>query len=568
MNKTASGTAVSGTTPGAVDAGVDARLGSGVADPRRFRILPWSLGSIALLLAAWQLAALRLPPIILPSIDSTAIALARLLVDPATWLALGESLGSYLSGFAIAAALGTVIGVTTGLSPAARSAFAPFLALLGSVPTVAWMGLAMIWFGLGMGPTVFLVVVTTTPILVWALARAVADRDQRLEELADVFELSPGLRLRHVTIPPLIGTAQAALVAMAGLGWKLTVMGEFLTASRGLGELLVEAKAHLQTDRVIAITVLLVFVWVVVDLVLRAAATARPARAGSRIADQYAEAGSAGRPDPDSSAATAETPRPIAPGSEHETREAAALLRCVDVSLGYDSVIAHRISFAVRPGCVIAVLGASGIGKSSLLNVLGGLRVPLEGSVERRGPVRAAYVFQEDRLLPWRTVEQNVSLLTGSSQRDTHAQLEALGLAEAAHRMPHELSGGMRRRVALARGFLRDAELLLLDEPFAGLDPLRRAALIDDIEQLRRTRGRAIVFVTHDVDDAILLADEALVLGAPSPVRPAIPAEVVARVDLSGLGPTRSAGDPASASLRARLLAALLGETPAQDPRL
>ncbi len=540
---------------------------SGAAAPRPPRGLPrpllWSLASVAALLAAWHVAALHLPPIILPSLESTAAAFARLLVEPAVWVALAESLGTYLAGFAIAAALGAVIGVATGLSAAVRGAFAPVLGLLGSVPTVAWMGLAMIWFGLGMGPTVFLVVATTTPILVSALSRAVSDRDRRFEELADVFELPRRARLRHITLPPLLGSAQAALASMAGLGWKLTVMGEFLTASRGLGELLVEAKAHLQTDRVIAITALLVIVWALVDLVLRAAAAARMPGRGSQLAGTD--------PDPRPTPAPIRARASASPDPDHGEREPEPLLGCVDVSLGYGSVIARGISFAVRPGRVTAVLGASGIGKSSLLHVLGGLRDPLAGTVERHDRLRASYVFQDDRLLPWRTVEQNVALLSAADPREARSQLAALGLAEAGHRMPHELSGGMRRRAALARGFLRDAELLLLDEPFAGLDPRRRAALVDDIERMRRVRGRAIVFVTHDVDDAVLLADEALVLGTPDPPQPArsgpsagpaLPAEVVARVDLTALGPSRTAGDPAAAALRARLLSALLGETP------
>lgn len=531
------------------------------------RVLPhpllWSLASIAVLLAAWHVAALRLPPIILPSIDSTVAACARLLAEPATWVALGASLGTFLAGFVIAAAVGALIGVATGLSAAVRGAFAPVLGLLGSVPTVAWMGLAMIWFGLGMGPTVFLVVATTTPILASALARAVSDRDQRFEELADVFELPSGARMRHVTLPPLLGSAQAALSAMAGLGWKLTVMGEFLTASRGLGELLVEAKAHLQTDRVIAITVLLVIVWAVIDLVLRAATGARTRARRSR--------GAGTNPDPRPAPAVIRAHDPAPSGRDRGARDPEPLLRCRDVALGYDSVVARGLSFSVRPGRVTAVLGASGIGKSSLLHVLGGLRAPLAGAVDRREGLRTSYVFQDDRLLPWRTVEQNVALLSAAPLPRARQQLAALGVADAADRMPDELSGGMRRRAALARGFLRDAELLLLDEPFAGLDPRRRAALIDDIERMRRQRDRAIVFVTHDVDDAMLLADEALVLGIPDPPRPARSepsagetpaAEVVARVDLSGLGPSRTAGDPAAAALRARLLSALVGAHP------
>jgi ABC-type nitrate/sulfonate/bicarbonate transport system ATPase subunit/ABC-type nitrate/sulfonate/bicarbonate transport system permease component len=494
-----------------------------------------------LLLLVWHLAASQLPSIIVPSIVSTVRAFGALVVEPDTWRSLSQSLASFACGIVLAAVLGAGVGLATGLSRRAHGFFAPVLGLLNSVPFVAWMGLAMIWFGLGMGPTVFLVIVTTAPILTAALARSLADRDPRYDELADAFGLSPGARLRHITLPPILGTAHASLLAMAGLGWKITVMGELLTASRGLGEILVEAKAHVQTDRVIAVTALLVLVWAVVEGGLRALARPRRATAACEahadVSDEYWVRTSTG-----------------ARTSAEEAVRDRALLRCDEVALGYGTVIVDGVSFEVHPGRVLAILGPSGAGKSSLLRVLGGLHDPMSGTVERRDDVRSSIVFQDDRLLPWRTLEQNVSILSGVGHGDVRTHLERLGLLHAATQLPSALSGGMRRRAAFARGCLRDADLLLLDEPFTGLDPLRRAALIDDLESMRRIRHQAIVFVTHHVDDAVLLADEAVVLGGTAPAR------IIARVDLSALGRGRDAGDPSLSAPRAQLLSALLGE--------
>jgi NitT/TauT family transport system permease protein len=516
----------------------------------RARLPLWSLASIAVLLLVWQVAAWVLPPIVLPSPLIVARAFAQLVCEPAVWFALAQSLGAYAIGFSLAAAAGAILGVASGLSRRAARVFAPGIGLMNSVPTVAWMGLAMIWFGLGLGPTVFLVVITSTPILAAALAGAIENRDTRFDELARVFELPARAKLRHITLPPLLGSAHAALSSMAGLGWKLTIMGEFLTASRGLGESLVVAKAHMQTDRVIAITALLVLVWAIVDAVLRFLASPKRSRAKARNIlgrkdSRPASTQSVGAP----LSCVDEQPEPV----QRET----TLLRCVDLSLGHGSVIAQHLSFTVKQGEVLAVLGTSGIGKSSLLNVMCDLQRPVAGHLERAACLRSSYVFQDDRLLPWRTVEENVAILAGATTAAARSQLEKLGLADSAAKLPGELSGGMRRRAALARGFLRSANLLLLDEPFAGLDPLRRVSLIAEIEQMRREFQQAIVLVTHEVDDAVLLADEAIVLGGGKP------ATVTARFDLRSLTRHRSLNDVAASAIRSQILEELLHEIPA-----
>lgn len=510
--------------------------GAGTRTPGFPAPFAWSVASLAVLGLAWFLASRSLPEIILPTIGATLTAVAGLIGDPATFTALGESLSSFALGLLLATGVGGALGILSGLSEAARAAFAPLIAILNAVPSVAWMGLAMIWFGLGAGPTVFLVVVTTSPILAAALQQAVRDRDPRYEELADVFELSPTARLRHLVLPPLLSSGYAALLAMAGLGWKLTVMGEFLTASRGLGEQLVVAKAHMQTDRVIAITVVLVLTWVLVEGALKLIAGVRIPRFPLRPADGRRGAAAA----------------PTAAGPVGAAAQPSEL-NCHELSLAHgERVIASSLTFTAAAGSVTAILGPSGIGKSTLLHALGEIAYPRTGEIQRTPGARCSWVFQEDRLLPWRTLSENVALFAGVSTQAADAQLAALGLAEATGRSPAELSGGMRQRGALARGFLRESGLLLLDEPFAGLDVRRRRALIEDVKRMRLERARTIVFVTHDVDDALSLADHAIVLGG-SPV-----ARITEQLDLRHLGHDRALDDPALAAPRRRLLSALL----------
>lgn len=188
-------------------------------------------------------------------------------------------------------------------------------------------------------------------------------------------------------------------------------------------------------------------------------------------------------------------------------------------------------SLEVEPGSFVALIGRSGCGKSTLLRLAAGLETPSTGAVvvdgERlAGPAASArYVFQNygESLLPWRTVEQNVAFgarhAHGRRRRPAEAREIALaGLAEVGlpgtgSRFPGELSGGMQQRVAIARALAADPQVLLLDEPFSAVDALSRASLQDLVLRIWREHRLTVLFVTHDVDEALYLADRVLVLG-------------------------------------------------------
>jgi NitT/TauT family transport system ATP-binding protein len=177
-----------------------------------------------------------------------------------------------------------------------------------------------------------------------------------------------------------------------------------------------------------------------------------------------------------------------------------------------------NISIQVGFGEFLCLVGASGCGKSTLLNLVAGLDEPTAGTVEVRGG-RPTLIFQEAALFPWLTVEQNVELalklrkIDKEHRRQTvDALLDMVHLGGFGRKRPHELSGGMRQRVAIARALAQQAEILLMDEPFGALDAMTRDLLHDELERLWRDTGLSIVFVTHNVREAVRLGDRVLLL--------------------------------------------------------
>ncbi|MBB5873418.1 sulfonate transport system ATP-binding protein [Allocatelliglobosispora scoriae] len=176
------------------------------------------------------------------------------------------------------------------------------------------------------------------------------------------------------------------------------------------------------------------------------------------------------------------------------------------------AVVLDGVELRIAPGEVVALLGGSGSGKSTLLRILAGLD-PEAGGVIRR-PDHLAVVFQEHRLLPWKRVIDNVALgLTGPDLAGrANVALAEVGLADRGRAWPAELSGGQAQRVAVARALVREPDLLLLDEPFGALDALTRLRMQALLTRLHAQHGFAALLVTHDAEEALLLADRILLL--------------------------------------------------------
>ncbi|MER7246457.1 ABC transporter ATP-binding protein [Kribbella sp. NPDC000426] len=212
-----------------------------------------------------------------------------------------------------------------------------------------------------------------------------------------------------------------------------------------------------------------------------------------------------------------------------------------------DRAVLDGLDLDIAPGEFVALLGKSGSGKSTLLRALAGLDYDVDGSGELAVPENVSVVFQDSRLLPWARVLDNVVLgLNGAFDRGLRS-LDEVGLAGREKAWPNELSGGEQQRVALARSLVREPELLLADEPFGALDALTRLKMHVLLRKLCAAHQPAVLLVTHDVDEAIVLADRVIVLDA---------GRIVAAETIE-LPVPRSAADPGFAAVRSRLLDAL-----------
>lgn len=217
--------------------------------------------------------------------------------------------------------------------------------------------------------------------------------------------------------------------------------------------------------------------------------------------------------------------------------------------------VLRGVDLDIRPGEFVALLGASGSGKTTLLRAIGGL--DREATGDLRVPARTATVFQEHRLLPWTRVWRNVTLgVNGADLRRRAVRaLAEVGVAERADAWPVTLSGGESQRVALARALVRTPELLLLDEPFGALDALTRLKAQQLVARLWAEHRPAVLLVTHDVEEALLLADRALLLAD---------GRIVESVNVD-LPRPRSIGHPRFVALRRQLLTGLGVAVPEEE---
>lgn len=444
--------------------------------------------SVLFALLLWQITAQILNETLI--LASPVAVLSRLFTiwrEEAFFAALAFSFVRIVIGFLSALVLGVFLAALSARFRAAEILLYPYMTAVKTVPVAALIVIAFVWFSSGTLSS-FICFLIVLPTVYAGTLSALRSVDKDMLEAARMFRFSFVARLYAVILPSVKVHILSMSALAAGLAFKSGIAAEIIAvpAKASIGEMMYYAKLYLQTTDLYVWTLLIVLLSIAFEKAFTYLLSLG-FRAVSRAASPRAKA---------------EIPVPT-----RAENEMPLLLRSVEKSYEGNLVL-KKISLSLAPGSVCALMGASGIGKTTLLRVAAGLEQVDEGEVSAP---RAAFVFQEDRLSPDLSAVGNARLgARGVSAERAAGMLSLLGLDGHMDKPVRELSGGMRRRVAIARALLSDAPLLLLDEPFKGLDEETRRVTAQTV--LRYSEGKMVLLVTHDEQEAALLSAAVITL--------------------------------------------------------
>lgn len=473
----------------------------------------WALASLGVVVTAWQVlhAWSGLPERILPAPTTivTSAAASWPSLRAAAWATGIEGIAGMLVGIAA----GVIIALATSLWPRVSHVAMPILVVSQTIPLVAIAPLMVIWMGFTMASKIVVVAVFTAFPVAIALLRGLGHVPSSLTDPLAVAGASPLWILIHARLPWAHTHLFSGIRIAATYAFASAATAEFMGAKRGLGVFLLSAQSSFRTDLVFAGAGTLVLMTLLLYALVAAAEAVTSRR--SLPSPWKRTKGS----------------RSVVPGR----------IDIADVSKTYRSSRGNvraleRASLGVAEGKIAAVVGPSGCGKSTLLRIAAGLEQADHalGHAQADSSVSCALMPQSDSLVPWLSVRDNVALphvLAGVLKRDARAQaqaaLEGLALGSFSSHRPDELSGGMRARVAFARTMLTPASAILLDEPFGALDALTRADVCDWLAGILDEESRTTVIVTHDIREAVQLADTVHVMsGRPGYITDVIPIDL------------------------------------------
>ena len=517
------------------------------------RIPLYLLLSVAVWFALWQYEARKLGnPVLLPYPRDVWKALGELIRSETFSAILLGSLKHIATGFAMALVCGCVLAVICRFSDFAEMLLLPPMKLVKTVPVVSFIILLLLW----VNPARISIVISfliVLPVVYANVSRGIRETSPELLEMARVFRIPFLRRLRYLYIPNTVPYATAAVSTGLSLCWKAGIAAEIIGLSKdSIGRQLYDAKLYLDTANLFAWTVVVILVSVLMEwtimVVFRAAAVSvtdptlwyRPRQAlrfliglpvrEEKPAEEPASTGNAADDASDAAsiandtpAASDDTSQPLfatpndavqsasatsdaakQPVSTNGGAEAVVELRSVSKSFNGRSVL-ENVSVSLHRGEILLITGPSGGGKTTMLRCMLGLVRPDSGAVEYpSGKPRMAAVFQEDRLCAGLPAWKNVAIaLPGRTKRDRRQQilddLAVLGIDDGARKPVKAFSGGMKRRVAWLRALSVKPDLLVLDEPFTGLDAVRKELLLERLRSL--SNETAIAIVTHNTSE-------------------------------------------------------------------
>lgn len=442
--------------------------------------------SILLIPVAWQLLSWQMAqPQLIPSFPDLIRALFRLVYSPGFLVSIGTTCLRACVGLLLSLAAASITAFLLNRSEGIRLLFMPWLSLLRSVPVISFILLALIFLNPEMIP-LLIAFLTMYPLLTENLLKGLMNRRDSWKMLARQFHLNAWNRLFQINYPQLKPYLFSGLASAVGFGWRAIIMGEVLSQCvDGIGKRMKEAQVFIDVPELIAWTlVAIVLSWLTDKLI-------------SRLSDWQPSV-----------------------RYRHSAVELQAVslqpndICLTDVSYSYG---VHHMNIVLKVGKIYALSAPSGQGKTTLLQLLNGTLRPISGEISCL-PGQTANLFQEPTLLPQLTAKENI-MLGGSAYYDraileqqSLRLLAAFQLEKQAEMFPAALSYGQQQRVALARALMFPAGLLLLDEPFNGLDVELRQLVARFLVEWQQEKQATVVFSSHHVDEIKAMNAEVITL--------------------------------------------------------
>lgn len=454
----------------------------------------YKISAAAFWILIWEALAVSIgSELIIASPVRVAQHLIAMLAEASTYKALGFSLIRICIGFLSALILGTAAAVMSSRFSFVKALLAPITSVIKSTPVASFIILAIIWFG-SRNLSVFISFLMVFPIVYLNLLNGIESLDKDLTEMARTYSVSRFKSFIYVYIPQLMPFITSACSSALGLAWKSGVAAEVIGISQGsIGERLYRAKLYFETGELLAWTAIIITASASIEKLVMLGLSVLSQKINGRYSREYVK-----------KRLETEKKRGAAPSPQD--------IKINSVSKSFDNQeVLKNFSAVIKAKEHIAVMGRSGAGKTTLIRILAGLEAPDSGEITGAREMKCAVVFQEDRLLPTINAVGNIDIAAGCGVKPALELLERFGLTdEIIYKPCNELSGGEKRRVAIARALLCSADLILMDEPFKGID---EKTLYNSVipEVKSKASGATVVMVTHSVKEADALCGEKIV---------------------------------------------------------
>lgn len=457
------------------------------------------IAAIFVAILLWQLLAMKLDQkLLLATPVDVAKTLGVLVKSQEFYSAIAYSMGRILIGLLIGAAVGIACALLAGRWHFMEVLFWPYFSAMKATPVASIVILCLVWLS-GRRLSVFIVFLVVTPVIYTNILAGIKNLDLKMKDMARVFGINGLRRLLYVYLPELKTYIIAAFALATGMAFKAGIAAEVIGTPQGsVGKMLYNAKVYLETPELFAWTLVIIVLSVVVEqvilgLVKRMFAGLQRHVVGGKICKENSCNGH----------------RNEIKGDGVDAIGAAIDLSnvCFSYNKGVDEELINDLNLHIPAGDRVCIMAPSGTGKTTLLNLITGGLKPDSGivsfEVDTGDGVNISMVFQEDRLCSEYTAAYNIELGLRRGCRKTdliQSHLEQLGMGESIFADVKELSGGMKRRVAIVRAVMSPSRVLILDEPFASLDEELKDRTAEYI--IENLNGRTLVVVSHDEKDA------------------------------------------------------------------